>query len=435
MRALGAGRFGLLGRLMAILLGAMVVELAASTFLYERANESSIRDDEARRLGEHLVVARQLLEQAPAERRAVIARTLSTDHYDTSWLPQAPVRGGNQLAAMRRQIIAWEPSLASTDLRLNRPPGGLDRRVAGGLSLKDGSWLSFRTRGTVDATGWWSNRILVAALLALGVTALAAFLVRLTVHPLQRLARAADRFGGDASQQVEESGPLEVRQVIAAFNRMQARIRRLITEQTQGLAAVAHDLRTPLSRLRLRTDQIDDGELRASIDSDIAEMEAMLASLFAFLGGENDPEQATRTDIAVLCATIADDAADHGHRIEYRGPDHCEQAVRRIGLKRAITNLVENALRYGSTATISLDVDGPWLVIAVEDDGPGIPNEALEAVMQPFVRLDASRRRNTLGLGLGLAIVSRLISGEGGRLTLSNRPNGGLRAEIRLPRR
>lgn len=435
MRGLAAGRFGLLGRIIAILLVAMAVELAVSTLLYERASEFAIRDDEARRLGEHLVVARQLLEQAPAARRPVIARTLSTDHYETIWLPRPPAMAADDQAAMRRQIIAWEPSLAATDLRLIRSTAPLDSRVMGGLSLRDGSWLSLRTRGTVGVEGWWTNRIVVAALLALMVTALAAFLVRVTVHPLQRLARAADRFGGDASQLVEESGPLEVRQVIAAFNRMQARIQRLITEQTQALAAVAHDLRTPLSRLRLRTDQIDNDELHASIGNDVAEMEAMLTSLFAFLGGETDPEPPSRTDIAVLCATIADDAADHGHRIDYRGPDHCEQAVRRLGLKRAISNLVENALHYGSTATLSLQVDDQRLVIAVEDDGPGIPEAALATVTQPFVRLDPSRQRNTLGLGLGLAIVARMTSAEGGSLILSNRPGGGLRAEIRLPRR
>lgn len=435
MRALGVRPSGLLGRIVAILLIAVVVELAASTFLYERASEFSIRDDEARRLGEHLVVARQLLEEAPAVGRPAIASALSTDHYETGWFPRPPAERPDPLAAMRRQVVAWEPSLGATDLQVARSGATLGDQVTGGLTLKDGSWLSFRTRGAAGVTGWWRNRIVIAALLALIVTVLAAFLVRVTVHPLRRLARAADRFGSAGLQRVEESGPIEVRQVIAAFNRMQSRIQRLITEQTQGLAAVAHDLRTPLSRLRLRTDQVESEELRASIGDDIAEMEAMLASLFAFLGGETDPEHPTRTDIAVLCATIADDAADHGHRVEYRGPDHCEQLVRRLGLKRAITNLFENALRYGSTATISLVVEEHRLVIAVEDDGPGIPEEALEAAIQPFVRLDVSRQRNTLGLGLGLAIVARLIGLEGGSLTLSNRPTGGLRAEMLLPRR
>jgi len=223
--------------------------------------------------------------------------------------------------------------------------------------------------------------------------------------------------------------------VIAAFNRMQSRIQRLIAEQTQGLAAVAHDLRTPLSRMRLRTDQVDHEELRASIGSDIAEMEALLASLFAFFSGGGEPEPLARTDVAVLCATIVDDAADHGHAVTYLGPDHCEQQVRRLGLKRAVTNLLDNALHHGASATVSLELSERALVIAVEDDGPGIPEESLALVMQPFVRLDPSRQRNTLGLGLGLAIVARIIAAEGGSLELSNRPAGGLRAELRLPRR
>ena len=436
MTALRLRPAGLLGRIIAILLIAMAVELISSTILYERANEYSIRDDEAKRLGEHLVIARQLLEAAPPARRDAIAATLSTDHYETGWSLRPPPRARNATASMRREVIAWEPSLASTDLRLRSRQGAFGSELVGGLTLGDGSWLSFRTRGSgSDGAAWWTNRIVIAALLALIVTAAAAFLVRVTVHPLRRLARAADRFGSATPQHVVESGPTEVRQVIAAFNRMQSRIQRLIDEQTQGLAAVAHDLRTPLSRMRLRTDRVDSEELRTSISDDIAEMEAMLASLFAFLDGERDPEPPARTDVAVLCATIADDAADHGHRVDYRGPDHCEQRVRRLSLKRAITNLVENALRHGSTTIVSLDFDEQAIVIAVEDDGPGIPADAMASAIQPFVRLDSARQRNTIGHGLGLAIVARVVAVEGGTFTLSNRPEGGLRAEMRLPRK
>lgn len=434
MSRFGIRPFGLIGQIIAILLIAVVTEFVASTMLYERASEFSVRDDEARRLGEHLVIARQLLEKTPAARRPAIAASLSTDHYVTGWAPRPPAPAADALTLMRSQIIAWEPSLSSTDLRLARRTDGLATRVAGGLVLADGSWLSFRMQRALSGEDWWHGRILLAAVLALLVIGSASLLIRAALHPLRRLARAADRFGTGGPELVGEAGPIEIRQVIAAFNRMQSRIQRLIGERTEALAAVGHDLRTPLARLRLRTDNVDNAVLRATIGNDIAEMEAMVTSLLAYLGGENDPETPTLTDIAVLCATLVDDATDHGYPVSYHGPDHCETRVRRGSLKRAVSNLLENAVHYGSTISLSLTVTDQAIVIAVDDDGPGIPEEALETVLQPFARLDAARRRDTVGLGLGLAIVARVVAVEGGTLQLSNRPKGGLRAEISLPR-
>ncbi|OYY91388.1 MAG: two-component sensor histidine kinase [Sphingomonas sp. 28-66-16] len=426
--------FGLIGQIVAILLIAVVAEFAASTILYERASEFSVRDDEARRLGEHLVVARQLLEKAPPARRPSIAAALSTDHYETGWAPRPPSRPADTLTLIRSQIVAWEPSLASADLRLARRGDPIGTRITGGLVLADGSWLSFRTLRGVGSQDWWRGRVLISALLALLVIGSASLLVRSTLHPLRRLAHAADRFGAAAPERVEEGGPIEIRQVITAFNRMQSRIQRLIAERTQALAAVGHDLRTPLARLRLRTDGVGDADLRATIGGDIAEMEAMVTSLLAYLGGETDPEIPTLTDIAVLCTTLADDAADRGRAVTYVGPDHCELAVRRSGLKRAISNLLENALHYGDSACLTLEARDGSILLVIDDDGPGIPDESLASVVEPFVRLDAARRRDTVGLGLGLAIVARMVAVEGGTFGLANRPEGGLRATIELPR-
>ncbi|HVJ03753.1 MAG TPA: ATP-binding protein, partial [Sphingomonas sp.] len=218
-----------------------------------------------------------------------------------------------------------------------------------------------------------------------------------------------------------------------SFNRMRARIQRLIADRTQALAAVGHDLRTPLARLRLRADNIADAELRDAVEADVAEMEAMVASLLAYLGGESGTEALVTADLAVLCATVCDDAADHGRDARYEGPEHLEVQVRPLTLKRAISNLVENALHYGTQVTVTLRAEATRVVIGVEDDGPGIPEAQLARVIEPFVRLDAARARDTIGLGLGLSIVARAVSEHGGTLTLANRPAGGLRAEIALP--
>jgi len=430
---------GLLGRIVAILLLAVTIEFAVSTYLYERASHVSVRDDEARRLAEHLIVARRVLNERPAIERPEVAEELTTDRYIVGWSTQTPPRPtiAPAMDSMRRQIVDWEPSLAATDIHLRLTSPGRTSMVSGDLRLDDGSLLSFRMREGVRTLDLALGRVLLALIPAIALMFVSGALIGRILHPLRTLARAADKLGrgqGASALIVPERGPKEVRHVTRAFNRMQARIGRLIDEQTRALAAVGHDLRTPLARLRLRADSIREAEVRDAIGNDIEEMEAMVSSLLAFLGGEGDVEQPELTDLAILCANLADDAADHGRDVRYAGPDHFDCRLRRFGMKRALTNLVENALHYGQHAVITLDVERSDAVrIRVEDDGPGIPEESLELVLEPFVRLDAARRRDTVGFGLGLSIVARVVAAEGGELTLANRPEGGLCAEIRLP--
>jgi signal transduction histidine kinase len=341
--------------------------------------------------------------------------------------------------SMQRQIVDWEPSLAATDIHLRLTSPGRTSVVSGDLRLDDGSLLSFRMREGVRTLDLALGRVLLALIPAIALMLLSGALIGRILHPLRTLARAADKLGRGQGGQgaaliVPERGPGEVRHVTRAFNRMQARIGRLIDERTRALAAVGHDLRTPLARLRLRADSIRDDDVREAIGTDIEEMEAMVSSLLAFLGGDGDVEQPELTDLAILCANLADDAVDHGRDVRYVGPDHFDCRLRRFGMKRALTNLVENALHYGEHAIITLRADpGDDVRIRVEDDGPGIPDESLELVLEPFVRLDTARRRDTVGFGLGLSIVARVVAAEGGELTLANRPEGGLCAEIRLP--
>ncbi len=431
---------GLLGRIVAILLLAVTIEFAISTYLYERASHVSVRDDEARRLAEHLIVARRVLNERPAIERPEVAEELTTDRYIVSWSPAAPPRPtiAPAMDSMQRQIVDWEPTLAATDIHLRLTSPGRTSVVSGDLRLDDGTLLSFRMREGVRTLDLALGRVLLALIPAIALMLLSGALIGRT------LAAAADARagggqagpgqGGHAPLIVPERGPGEVRHVTRAFNRMQERIGRLIDERTRALAAVGHDLRTPLARLRLRADAIHDDEVREAIGTDIEEMEAMVSSLLAFLGGEGDAEQPELTDLAILCANLADDAADHGRDVRYVGPDHFDCRLRRFGVKRALTNLVENALHYGDHATITLRAEpGDDVRIRVEDNGPGIPEESLELVLEPFVRLDTARRRDTVGFGLGLSIVARVVAAEGGELTLANRPEGGLCAEIRLP--
>jgi signal transduction histidine kinase len=272
-----------------------------------------------------------------------------------------------------------------------------------------------------------------AFILGLGVIAAAALVLHNLSRPLRALAEAADKVGQGAHVRIAESGARDLKLVAEAFNAMQDRIAGLLNTRTEALAAVGHDLRTPLSRLRLRAGFVKDPEAREALEADVDEMTAMLDSLLAYLGGQEDPEPQRRTDLAALAMTLVNNATDAERSATYAGFDHLPVHARPVSLKRAISNIVENALHYGGDAAVTLTREGRTAVLAVEDNGPGIPENELAEVLQPFHRLDSARARNTAGLGLGLTIVQQILRREGGSLVLKNRSQGGLRVELRLP--
>lgn len=425
---------GLVGQVVAILLLALVIEFGTSTLLYEQASQFSVHEDEAHRLAEHLALSRKIVGDAAVAARPAMVAELTTERYLVRWAAAlAPPVASPALVPMRRQIIGWEPRLAASDLRLGLAEQGPRGVVAGGLRLPDNSWLYFQTRQPVTNAALSARRVTLALIPALVLMVLGGVLIRRTLLPLRRLAKAADSFDGDDSILVEEAGPGEVRRVTRAFNDLQARIHRLVGERTEALAAVSHDLRTPLARLKLRADGVADPQTRAAIQQDVNEMSAMISSLLAFLGGDDEPEPPVRVDAAVLLATIADSHSDAGRAVAYLGADHGDIITRPVVLRRAVNNLIENAVRYGTRVAVTLVIDAGVATIAVEDDGPGIPPEMLARVVEPFVRLDDARSRDTLGFGLGLAIVARAAALLGGGFALANRAGGGLRAELRLP--
>lgn len=426
---------GLVGRILAILLLTMVLEFGVSTLLYERASHFSIQDDEARRLAEHLVISGKLLSERSPELRPTMARSLTTSRYKIDWEETRPAahRLAPSLDRMYRQVIGWEPGLANSELRIHLSSPGRNAVTTGVMQLEDQSWMHFATRDAIHQPNLAGERVLLAMFPAIGLLLIGGLLMRQTLQPLRDLAQAADKVGISEDKEVPETGPAEVRRVIGAFNRMRARISALIEDRTQALAAVGHDMRTPMARLRLRADGISDAALRDSIEGDVSEMEAMVSSLLAYLGGEDEGEAPVATDLAVLCETVCDDMVDRGHDAKYVGTEHCDVWVRRGILKRAIINLTENALHYGNQVIVTL-ADAPGgVLIKVEDDGPGVPEDQLAHIRQPFVRLDTARARDTIGLGLGLAIVEGAVAKHQGVLTLRNRAEGGFCAEIFLP--
>lgn len=426
---------GLVGRILIILLLTVSVEFCTSTMLYERASQFSLREDEAHRLAEHLVITRKLIAERPPRERPAMASLLTTDRYDVRWgesLPDPP-RMAPELREMRDQIVSWEPSLADSEMRLQLKSPGLNSMVVGGMTLPDGSWITFGTRDVESGWDLAIGRVILALVPAMALLVIGSLLISNTLKPIRMLAQAAERYGYGDRIILPEVGSGEVLRVVKAFNAMQDRIQRLIQDRTQALAAVGHDLRTPISRLRLRIDMVADGATRDAMQRDAIEMETMIASLLAFLGGDENDQPRVRSDIAVMAATVVDDATDHGHDVRYEGPEHFDAFVRLYDLKRALDNLVTNALRHAQTVTVTLIPMDERVILRVVDNGPGIPEADLEAAKQPFVRLDTARERNTEGLGLGLAIVERIVGAHAGELRLTNRPEGGLQADIDIP--
>jgi signal transduction histidine kinase len=311
------------------------------------------------------------------------------------------------------------------------PHGPILVRVA----LADGTRLDIVTKG-----GWFPMQAIgqivpVLLVVGIGLTALAVWLGRRVTRPLGVFATAASRLGTDVTAPaLPERGPSELRAAAHAFNQMQQRVRRLIEDRVQMLAAVAHDLRTPITRLHLRAEFVGDAEQRAKMLKDLEEMDAMITAALAFAREEMLLEQRAPLDLRPLLADIAAELTEAGHEVRVSGEQHAEIDGRRAALKRALRNLVENAVKYGHRAELRLTATPKQLAITIEDDGPGIAESELENVFRPFYRVEPSRSRETGGTGLGLTVARSVVRGHGGDITLANRAEGGLLQTVVLPR-
>lgn len=433
-------RLGLTERLLAILLMVAAIDFATNTFLFDSATTSALRKDDASRISEHVVVAARMVAREPPERRADLARLLSTPRFAISWSPSGS--GSSRSAAeeatepsIRDLMIDASPDLARDGQRLAAGEGEKPGEIVGTLQLADGGQLGFRTfagEAQMQLASWQILPMLLPTLLLGG---LAWMMFRATIRSLQTLVQALRHIEASNPRKLPERGPDEVRQLIRAYNQMQSRIQRSQAERTQSMLAIGHDLRTPLSRLQLRLDNAPlEDEARADLERDIAEMRHLLESLQAFVdaGGTQIPPQ--RIDIAIMAATLIDSAADQGAAASYYGPESLEVMARAVSIRRALGNLIENALHYAGKVSVHIEDHSDAVEIRVEDNGPGIPEDRMEDVFQPFFRLDVSRARDTPGMGLGLAIVREAVRFEGGTLVLRNRAEGGLAAIITLPR-
>lgn len=428
---------GLIGRVGIVLFAAVLLEVIGSVVVFEQAEILSGDRIQAWRIAEELVTSMQVFDVTPQAQRPVVGRSMSSNDLTIDWSetradkPAEGERAKTQI--LRKAIVAHEPALADRDLRLQVHVGAAGKALDGSLRLPDGSFLRFHAPNLETPVPALYTQLGSVAILSVCVLVAAILLVRTLASPLALLARATDAIGHGAPVLLDLHGPREVRRVARAFNAMQERIAKLIAGRTEALAAVSHDLRTPIARLRLRAGFLADADDRQAVEADLSEMEAMIQDLLDYLGGEDDPEKPRRTDLVALLTTLVEDAVDAGHVASYNGPDRMILTLRARGLKRGLSNIVNNALAYGDTARVSLMRTASHVCISIDDDGPGIPIADAEAVFEPFRRLEGSRNRSSGGTGLGMTIARQAIERDHGTITLVNRSEGGLSVRISLP--
>jgi signal transduction histidine kinase len=317
------------------------------------------------------------------------------------------------------------------------PADGKGERVFLHISfrLAEAGWLNF-VGDMAPAGRFWltpASAYILSILLCVGAAAI--WLVVRVTAPLTDFARAADRLGRNLrAEPLPETGPTEVAQAAHAFNAMQERLRRLVENRTLILAALSHDLRTPVTLLRLRAELMRDENEQALLLQTLDEMEQIIGSVLAFTKATLVEETPRRVDLAAMLGSICEDLADAGADIALQVPGPVPLSCRRVALKRALTNLLDNALKYGGEARVRLMHREHTVAIEIDDRGPGIPPEKREAVFMPFSRIDEARGAETGGVGLGLSIAQSVVQGHGGDIELEDGPEGGLRVRVILPR-
>lgn len=303
------------------------------------------------------------------------------------------------------------------------------------IRLRDGTLVTFDSRQLAQTEGWPYRLLLSLAVLLVAVVALSLLAVRWATRPLNALADAADELGRNIDRPpMEEKGPLEVARAARAFNTMQARLARYIHDRTRVLAAMSHDLKTPITRLRLRAELLGDPQVREKFTRDLDEMESMVGTTLDFLRGQESGERVQPVDVMALLESLQADLHETGGEVEITGTAAKPYPGAPQALKRCLGNLVENAVKYGRSARVLVDDNDARLEIRIQDSGPGLPSDQLEKVFEPFYRVEDSRSRETGGTGLGLTIARGIAEAHGGALNLRNRPEGGLEAVLALPR-
>ncbi|MEN5206058.1 ATP-binding protein [Stenotrophomonas sp. TWI700] len=448
----------MVGRLFVILLLGMSVAAIGATMLASTKRQQEFERQNLNRIADRLQGFVNLLDGNPELRQ----RLLTSGGPSVRQLPEGARIGRPDAALM--EILDDRPGpvassqVAFTSFRsclprlpelLPRPPRDKDRmrhpprerdpafippkcRVVT-LQLTDGTPL----RLALDSPAVAHNGVLAVdplflTLLVVAIAILAYIVARMASAPLQRLADAAAALGDDLQgAPMPVTGPFEVRRAAEAFNAMQKRLQRHLGERTQMLAAITHDLQTPVTRLRLRLENVTDEALRERLIGDLGAMQALIREGLELARSAESAEQRAALDLDSLLESIVEDAAEAGADVHFEQPSGAVLMLRPLAMHRLFSNLVDNAVMYGQTARVRVKQVGQDVEVRIRDSGPGLAEDELEAVFDPFVRLETSRSRQTGGAGLGLTIARALAEKDGATLHLRNHPQGGLEAIVR----
>lgn len=486
----------IVGRTVLVLLLGLVVSQLVGLGFYAGDRANTLAEARARQLGERIAAIAQTVNTTPPVARPALVRSMRWPGLRIRWTPDSPLVEADSrdrwaravgtvllyqlgdLEASRLRMAYASPEdivskLGEAGAHPGRPgmgaamgrgmgpglgrgrggPGflggpttqgsdlaaGPDRRpvrtLTISLRLDDGSWLDF-AMPSLSLRSFWTTRYFLAILLTtLVVIAVSVWAVRRATIPLALFTGAAERLGRDVNApSLRETGPREVERAARAFNEMQRRLRSFVEDRTRMLAAISHDLRTPITRLKLRAEFVEDEEQRDKMLADLDDMERMIAATLSFARDDASAEARVTLDLADLLQSLCDAASDAGQDARYDGAAHFAYVGAPVALKRAFGNLIDNAVQYGDRALVRLRTDDTDVTVDIEDEGPGIPEAEIERVFEAFHRLDPSRSRETGGVGLGLSVVRSIVRGHGGEIMLANRAEGGLRATVTLPR-
>lgn len=454
-----------------VITGLVASQVIAIAIHYDSRREAQTILEDVR-IAERVVTLTRLISLIPSEQRPDIVRSVSRPSLIVTWEPNSAVDAtdpANDKTQLLTDVLAERQEnlglrsiqVDYVDAPLELPIGSgvidtllsddnkelrgtlrqaLDQQLAGptfviSLQLADATWLNFAAVDRATVPAWSHQSVALIAVMMIAVIALSVLGIRRLTAPLGTLAQAAERLGRDVNAPpLAERGSGDVRKALRAFNDMQERIQRFVEDRTRMIAAISHDLRTPITRLRLRAEFVEDPDQQARMLADLDDMETMIHSTLSFAREEANPEPRRDVDLAALVRTVCEDTPDVELSIDPAVEEPLLLDAQPVALRRGLCNLIDNALKYGQRARVGLSVAADSIAVSIDDDGPGLPEEELERVFLPFYRVEQSRSRDTGGVGLGLAVARTVFRAHGGDVRLTNRPEGGLRASVILPR-
>jgi signal transduction histidine kinase len=445
----------LFGRIVLILAGGLLaVQLITTAIAISDRNALVFRtgaNQAATRIGD---VVRTMSAANPAERtrimRAISTETLKVNYGKPAGSDSAAGEESELTATARDALaLALQPGVGFKVIDARpvylRPDSWYARefgerpgvRMYATVLLGDGVWITVESIDPARETQWIIRMFRNLAIVDGAMVILCFFAVRLVTRPLSLLASAAEDLGRNIDRPpLPEHGTNELVRASRALNVMQDRLKRYVDTRVKVLAAMSHDLKTPITRMRLRAEMLDDAHIKAKFTKDLDELQQMVGSTLDYMRGLAEGGEAVQPiDVSALISSLKEDAEEAGHTVTVSGDARNPVMGRAQALKRCLQNLIDNALAYGRRADITLREESGALNIAITDDGPGIPEGDIERVFEPFYRVEGSRNRNTGGSGLGLSIARNIAQAHGGSVRLRNLSRGGLEATLRIPRR